>query len=116
MRTQILKWVRRQDFYWDEVLGLNDEEDVDAEEEDQEEEEGDQSEVVQQQNVVEQQNNVVEQQQNVVEQQPNVLEDRLKLASRITALENFFEQLKESKERRERDASREGSSGSNQFG
>ena len=54
MRTQILRWVRRHDFYWDEVLGLNEEEDIEEEEEDQQEVGDDQNEVVQQQNVVEQ--------------------------------------------------------------
>ena len=35
MRTQILRWVRKQDFYWDEVLGLNEEEDIEEEEEEE---------------------------------------------------------------------------------
>ena len=35
MRTQILRWVRRHDFYWDEVLGLNEEEDIEEEEEEE---------------------------------------------------------------------------------
>ena len=71
---------------------------------------------MQQQDVVEQHNNVVEQQHNVVEQQPNMLEDRLNLASRITALEIFFQEYKERKDKRESDASRAESSGSNRLG
>lgn len=87
--------------------------------------------VEQQNNVVEQQHNVVEQQQNMVEEQRTVLldgmveervsqvieqKDRLNLASRIRALEIFFEEFKERKDMRERDASREESSGSNRLG
>ena len=121
MRTQILRWVRRQDFYWDEVLGLNEEEDIDEEEEEELEQqqgvvEQQQGVVEQQNNVVDQQHNVVEQQHNAVEQQPNMLEDRLNLASRITALEIFFKEYKERMDRRESDASRAESSGSNRLG
>lgn len=36
MRSIILKWLHRQDFYWDERWGLND---VEVEEEDEEDEE-----------------------------------------------------------------------------
>ena len=87
--------------------------------------------VEQQQDVVDEQQNVVEQQQNVAEEQRTVLldslveervtpvissQDMLGLVSRIRALEIFFAQLKESKERREMDASREESSGSNRLG
>ena len=62
-RRQILTWCRRQDFYWDEVLGLDEEEDTDEEEEEEDQEVvvDDQNEVVQQQNLVEQQPTVVEQ-------------------------------------------------------
>lgn len=121
---------------------MNEEEDIEEEEEEEEEDQeevgDDQNQVLQQQNVVEQQNNVVEQQHNVVEQQQNIVEeqrtvlldnmveervtqvielqDMLNLASRITALEIFFKQLKERKDKRERDASREESSGSNRLG
>ena len=110
MRTQILRWVRRHDFYWDEVLGLNEEEDIEEEEEEDQEEVGDdQNEVVQQQNLVEQpQNAVDQQQQNLVEE--------LNLESRISTLEIVFQQLKERKEMRERDKSGAESSGSNQLG
>lgn len=48
MRSIILKWLHRQDFYWDERWGLND---VEVEEEDEEDEEDQQD---AQQNVVEQ--------------------------------------------------------------
>lgn len=117
MRTQILRWVRRHDFYWDEVLGLNEEEDIEEEEEDQQEVGDDQNEVVQQQNMVEQPQNAVDQQQNVVEEQRTVLLDtvveELNLESRIAALEIVFQQLKERKEMRERDKSGAERSGSN---
>lgn len=121
VRTQILRWVRRQDFYWDEVLGLNEEEDIDEQEEEElEQQQGvveQQNNVVDQQNnVVDQQHNVVEQHHNVVEQQPNLFEDRLNLASRITALEIFFKEYKERVDRRGNDASRAESSGSNRLG
>lgn len=128
-RRQILTWCRRQDFYWDEVLGLDEEEDTDEEEEDQEEVVDDQNEVVQQQNVVEPQPNVVEHQNNVVEEQQQVVEEQrtvveeqpnlVGLENRITALEIVFGQLKEIKEHKERmarDASMAESSGSNRLG
>lgn len=68
MRTQILRWVRRQDFYWDEVLGLNEDEDIDKEDEDN---------VVAQPNVVEQPHIVVEEPYTVVEEPRTVVEEQV---------------------------------------
>jgi hypothetical protein len=112
MWTQILRWVRRHDFYWDEVLGLNEEEDI---EEEGQEEVG-QEEVGDDQNEVVQQQNLVEQPQNAVDQQQQNLVEELNLESRILYLEIVFQQLKFRKEMRERDKSGAKSSGSNQLG
>lgn len=69
MRSIILRWVRRQDFYWDELFGY-DEEDIEEDEEDQQDA---QQNVVEQQNEEDAQQNVVDQ-QNEERQQPNVVE------------------------------------------
>ena len=123
MRTIILTWVRRQDFYWDELYG-EDEED----EEDEEDQQDAQQNVVEQQNEQDAQQNVVEQQneegqqQNVVEHQnvvvhqnqggqQDVFADPLNLRNRITDLEIKFRYLQE----RNRMKSREESSGSNKL-
>lgn len=75
MRTIILKWVHKQDFYWDELWGLND---VEEEEEDEEKEEDQQD---AQQNVVEQQNEEDQQQNMVVHQNQGV--NKMGLKTRI---------------------------------
>jgi hypothetical protein len=125
MRGQILNWLHAQDFYWDEVWGVNDygeEEEDEEEDEDEEEEEGEedvvaQSELLVQQNEDDQQQNVVEQQNVVVPQnkgeQQAGFHDPYNLEKRITDLEIVFKRLKESKNMME---SREESSGSNKLG
>ena len=122
MRSIILKWLHRQDFYWDERWGLND---VEVEEEDEEDEEDQQDalqNVVEQQNEEDAQQNVVEeqneedQQQNVMEHQ-NVVEhqnqggqqdgfafvDPLNLENRIIDLEIKFQYLLERKRMQRRE-------------
>ena len=135
MRTIILTWVRRQDFYWDELYGY-DEEDTEEDEEDQQDAQQNvveqQNEGDAQQNVVEQQNegdaqqNVVEQQneehqqQNVVEHQNVVVDqnqggqqdefaDPYNLEKRITELEITFRYLKRLKWLKSREAESSGS-------
>lgn len=67
MRTNILTWLRRQDFYQNEIYGINgEEEEEDEDEEDLENEEEAGSEVVQQGEIV-QQGHIV--QQNQVEEE-----------------------------------------------
>ena len=125
MRTQILGWVHRQDIYWDVVFGSNEEESIDKEEDDHVM--GRHEVVEKQQNVVGQPQVVVEEEQgNVVLRQKNVVDgqignqigliDGLNLEERISDLEIIFRQLKEMKEKRQRDESTEESSGSNQLG
>lgn len=122
MRTQILSWLRRQDLYWDQVLGLNEATDVvDA---------VPQPNVVEHPNVVDQPINLVDTPENVVDDQHIEVQDpcsgvQADLEQRISKLEIIFQYLKERKEEKERkernegrgkDESREESSGSNRLG
>jgi hypothetical protein len=66
MRKQILNWVHRHDFYWDEVFGVDEEDNSDEQQEDS---------VVAQPNVVEPPQNVFEHNHNVVEEPRNVVLD-----------------------------------------
>ena len=118
MRTIILQWLHRQDFYWDELYG-----DSEEDEEDEEDQQDAQQNVVEQQNEEGQQQNVVEQhneegqQQNVVVHQnqggqQDGFVDPLDLENRITNLEIKFRYLKKKFGMKSREE-REESSGSN---
>ena len=84
----------------------------------------DKNHVVHQQNLVEQQNNMSEEQRkrfldSLVEEQvskPLERHEMLNFASRIRALNIYYELLKETKDETKRDASREESSGSSRLG
>lgn len=83
MRSRILNWLRTKDFYYDEILGLDEEGEQDDEEEEKDEEEEE-----------EEQDEEEQQQDNDDTELANVYA----LENRIKNLEDLFQQIKVTRE------------------